>query len=424
MAEISLALGRTSHTISLPAGNILAELKPAPVKTGISPEQLIRRALSEAVAKDGTPAIRKEPTTILIPDKTRNCRADLILPILLQYLNDLGVCDAQIQLLIANGSHVSNDPDEVRQIVGRQIVERVKIHQHDSRNDAELEFVAETSRGVPVYLNQLVTGAAQLIVTGTVVHHYFAGFGGGLKLINPGCAGYETITKNHALTISKAHNGIHPGCKIGEIAGNPVQDDLRESIQSLLPLFLVETVLDSGGDVAGAFAGELFDTHRTACKFVDSMYKIEIAERADLVVASCGGYPKDINLIQAHKTLHNAYQAVKENGVLLILAECSQGIGSATLLDWFGFENEEAMVAELAERFTLNGTTALALRSKARQVRIILVSKLESSLAKKMKMVPAASVAEGWQMARAGLADDFTCYIIPNGSLTLPVSVD
>ncbi len=135
---------------------------------------------------------------------------------------------------------------------------------------------------------------------------------------------------------------------------------------------------------------------------------------------SCGGFPKDINFIQAHKSIQNAFQAVKEGGVILILAECEQGIGSETFLDWFNYSDESSFRGALANNFTLNATTALSLKMKTRAVKIVLVSTLPENLVVKLAMLPAADLGEGWKIAGKLLPENFKCFVIPNGSLTLP----
>ncbi len=379
---------------------------------------LVERCLDEAVDQR---RIQGKPSLIVIPDKTRNCAARSLLPSLVARLQQLGVSDGDITFMLANGSHTANSAKEIRAIVGESVASRFKFLQHDSKDAGSLVNVGRTRRGIPVLVNRKVVEAEQVLVVGTAVHHYFAGYGGGPKMIVPGCAGYETITRNHALTIDQESGGIHPQCRPGMLSGNPVQDDIRDALEFVDVDFLLETVLAADGQLAGLFSGELYSAHRLACARVDELFKVEIPHRADLVVASCGGFPKDINLIQAHKAIHNAFQAVRPGGVMIVLAECSQGGGSETFLEWFDYPSQDEMVAALLRNYKLNGTTALALRMKARAARIVLVSELEPDIVRKLGLVPAQNFASAWQLAIKHLQKQFTSYVVPNASLTLPV---
>lgn len=423
MAEISLAYGHHSVILNLPSRHLTSILRPRESRQTITGAALVEQELNTAIDGPSGLPLKKTKTLFLLPDKTRNCGAPVLLPILLEKLNYIGVHDSDITLLIANGSHAPNTDAEIREMFGPRITQRVGIIQHDCHDGDELGYLGVTSSDVPVFLNRRLIESEQVLVAGTAVHHYFAGFGGGAKMLNPGCAGYETITKNHALTISLEDRGLHPGCQAGVLEGNPVQNDIRESIQTLLPVFLVETVMNGLGEIDRVFAGSLFPTHQAACNYVNDLYKISVEEPADLVIASCGGFPKDINLIQAHKTIHNAFQVVKPGGVLLVLAECSQGVGSDTFMQWFDCGDYDLMLRTLTERYTLNGTTALSLQSKTRAVKIILVSDLDGTIATRCGIEKATTLEAGFASAQRLLPGNYSCLVIPNGSVTLPVLV-
>ncbi|MCG8606128.1 nickel-dependent lactate racemase, partial [bacterium] len=276
---------------------------------------------------------------IIVPDKTRNCGAPIVLSALIKTLNDLGISDSRIKIILAMGSHAPHQTQEIAQILG-PVATRFEIIEHDCR-DRGLVFLGTTKFGTPVRINRHLTEADKIFAVAGAVHHYFAGYGGGPKMINPGCAGYETIRKNHALSVDRDTGGLHPNCRAGVVDGNPIQEDILDSMRFISADFLVETVLNEKGEIEEVFAGELLEAHQKACQAVDAMYKVPIDDQADMVVVSCGGYPKDINLIQAHKSLNNAFQAVREDGVILCLAECRDGIGSDTFWGWFEFSDEE-----------------------------------------------------------------------------------
>jgi len=274
LAEITLAFGREKLKFNLASKHFGEVLKPKDFVENQSPEDFISRSLnSPTYSKPFAQIFRaNHRTLIIVPDKTRNC--------------------------------------------GVEIVE------HDSKNSNELTFLGTTKFETPIFINRQVLAADFVMVAGAALHHYFAGYGGGPKMINPGCAGYETITKNHALTIDSENGTMHPRCRAGVLEGNPVQEDIEDSMRFVKVDFLFETILNEQGEIAKVVCGDLVRAHKEACEIVDAHYKIPIHEKAELVVVSCGGFPKDINFIQAHKSIQNAFQAVKEGGVILVLAEC------------------------------------------------------------------------------------------------------
>lgn len=422
MAEFTLAYGLEKLTFTLPSAKVLDILKPRDFSVAFSPEDLISQSLNNPIHSKPFDQIvhTRKKTVIVIPDKTRNCGARVFLPVLIDRLNQIGVADSDIKIILANGSHTSHTTDEIEKVVGSDIPGRLEIIEHNSKCSEDLVLLGTTKFETAVFINRQVLDTDTVIIIGTALHHYFAGYGGGPKMINPGCAGYETITKNHALTIDSKNGTFHPKCRAGVLEGNPVQDDIKDSFRFVKVDFLLETILNEHGEIAEVKCGELFKAHQKACEVVDKHYKIPIQEKADLVVVSCGGFPKDINFIQAHKSIQNAFHAVKEGGVILVLAECGQGVGSDTFEDWFNYGDDSSFREALVNNFTLNATTAVSLKMKTRAVKIILVSALPDSLVVKLDMLPADNFNKGWKIAQKLLPADFNCFVIPNGSLTLP----
>jgi nickel-dependent lactate racemase len=422
LAQFSLGFGSTFLEFKINSARILGILQPKSVPQHSSPENIVSKALRNQVASGIVEKLFPSgvKTLIVVPDKTRRCGAAVFLPILIDYLKQAGIQDADIEIILATGSHVGHTVAQREKIIGKELFRRIAVCDHDCRDDENLTYLGETKFGTPVYINRNLVNGRKVIVTGTAGHHYFAGFGGGPKMINPGCAGYETVRRNHALTINSQTGWLHPQCRGGVLEGNPVQEDIRDSLRFLRADFLFETVLNDRGEIVAAFAGDLLEAHQKACNLVDTLYKVPISEPADLVVMSCGGYPKDINFIQAHKSLHNAFYAVKPDGVILVLAECREGIGSSTFLEWFNFDNDDEFRDNLKRNYQLNGTTALALKMKTHTTRVILVSNLPDELVKKLGMHPASNLREGWKLAQSMLPKNFSCYVVPNASLTLP----
>ncbi len=197
--------------------------------------------------------------------------------------------------------------------------------------------------------------------------------------------------------------------------------DIMDAVNKLSPDFFINTITNSSGEIIHAVAGELKEAHNKGCNFFMNYYSAHIREKAGLVVVSCGGYPKDINFIQAHKSIEHAFQAVKEDGVMIVLAECAEGFGNQTFLDWFQHTDKESFLQNLHTSFEVNGQTAFSTYMKAKAVKIILVSSLRKEDITKMNLTPAANIQEALSISEGLLDKNDFVYIIPDGAHTLPV---
>jgi len=356
---------------------------------------------------------------LIIPDHTRRCRIDEILRLLLPGLQKR--FKPKVEILIANGSHVLQPESVIRELVGDDILQSYSVEQHDSRDQSALDDWGMSSLGTPIYLNKKVKVADFIITIGGVLYHYFAGFGGGPKMLMPGVAGYETIRYNHQRTIDADSGAFQANCRTGHLDTNPVFTDLAE-IAALIPNVLsLQVVLNPQKDFVFCQAGPWPEVHRRACECVQATYNLAIERQADVVVASAGGFPSDVNLIQAHKSLHHAFQAVREHGCIVLLAECREGIGSATFMPYFEAGDAKAIGRQLLQDFRINGQTALALRTKAEKATVCLVSSLDPGLVTKTGMIPASSLAQAWSQITSKLATNPFGYIMPKASTHFPV---
>lgn len=420
---LRLRYGATTDTAEFrTTRGTVAELDVKHIATLQKPDEIINQALDKPIGSHPFHQLFRGSGEVLIvvPDKSRNSGNEIYLPIIRRRLNDLGISDAKMTILVANGSHQAQTSEEMLAMFPPEVYDGIRIVQHDSRNKKELTYIGETKRGTPIFVNSLISDAEHIIICGTVVHHYFAGYGGGPKMIIPGCAGYETITRNHALAIDHSHLRLRSDCSDGKVDGNPLQQDLREAFKFINVTFLLHTILNGRSKIVAAFAGEPLQAHAAGCRMVDDMYRVPIQEQADLVIASCGGHPRDINYIQAHKSLHHAFYAVRPGGVIIFLAKCSEGVGSQTFLEWFDYDDPEKLHHALMHHYKLNGTTALATMQKARECRIIAVTDLPNEIVAQLGFVPSASLTDALNLAGKELADDFSAYIMPNGALTVP----
>ncbi len=218
-------------------------------------------------------------------------------------------------------------------------------------------------------------------------------------------------------------NGKNSFAVTGNLDNNPVHSAMVEACAMVKPDFILNTVLSPDKQIIAAFAGHWQDAHEAGCRYYAENFAYPLKEKADLAVVSCGGFPKDINLIQAHKSMEYGSQALKDGGVMILLAECRDGYGNATFFNWFRFRDLPSFESRLRSHYEINGQTAYSLLQKALRFRIILVSTLPPEEVRTMRMIPAATLDEALQMAKEMLPDDFTAYVIPEGGTVLPVKI-
>lgn len=418
MNEYSLKYGNGKVQFSVEEANVLGELKIKECPVLASPEDAIREAIRNPINAKPLREIVKPGETVafIVNDPTRVANSHVFMPILLDELNSAGVKDEDMLIVFALGTHRAMDHEEMVHEVGPEVAKRVRMYNTDHKDESQFKFFGTTSRGTPVWFNKLVAEADHIICTGSVVHHFFAGFGGGRKAVFPGVALNETIRRNHSMIFD-------PDAVIGKLKGNPVYEDQVEGVEMCRPSFLINTVLNEKKEFLKVFAGDYIDAHLEACRFVDSIYGVALKERADLVIATCGGFPKDINVYQMQKTMDNAWCAVKDGGVVIILAECREGSGSA-LYEKTMKENPtpEKVEAALRANFQIGAHKAYAVTRLMKRAEFIVVSSLDPDFARMLLFTPAKDIEEALVMAYGKVGANPSIILMPQGSLTVPRS--
>ncbi len=415
---VTMKYGRGTVEVPLPAGDVLATLRVREMPPLADPTAAIKKALRAPI---GSPPLTEvvspgDVVCVILNDPTRLANTDFFLPILLDELNRAGVRDSDIFGVFATGSHRPLTEAEMRAIAGRG-ADRIRLYNHDSRDEVGLAHVGRTSRGNEVYINRRVLEADKVILTGSVVYHFFAGFGGGRKALVPGVAGFRTIQFNHRMM-------LEPGAGIGRLAGNPVHEDLVEAARMGSPDFLLNVVLDDARRFIGVFAGDFVAAHEAACRLVRQVYGVPLKAEADLVIASAGGRPKDINVYQVQKAMDNAVLAARPGGVVVLLAECPEGHGNETYHRWMTtHRTPDRIEAALREHFELGGHKAYAVARLMRRARFVLGSALPPALARDLLFTPAADPREAVALALEMLGTPTPSMIImPDAALTVPIA--
>jgi lactate racemase len=395
-------------------------LAPRPPPLPPAEDEIIRRRLSRPIGSLPLSRLLKPADTVAIAvsDVTRYSATEKFLPHLLEETDAAGVPRRAVTVFVARGTHRALSVEEIREVVGREVSSGIRVEQSDP--DGETADLGTTSRGTPVRVCRSLMEHDRIVLTGTISFHYFAGFGGGRKALVPGCASRETAAATHFRIFRTDGPGKHPMCRPGVLSGNPIHEDVIEAVERARPAFLLNTLLTPDKEIFDAVAGHWRKAHEEGCARYANAFRLRVPRRYPLVIASAGGFPKDINFIQSHKALDNAFHAVEEGGVLILLAECRDGFGSPTFFPWFRFGDPDEMEAELRANYQIYGQTAHATLVKARARRILLVSSLDPGDVGRMGLIPAASLGDAVSRARTLLGGLPSPLVIPDAGYVLP----
>lgn len=368
-----------------------------------------------------------DTVAVIISDITRKWQAiPTYLPILVDRLNKCGIKDEDILIISACGSHREQTVEEHKALIGEDLYNRVKIMDHKCEDDENLVYMGTTSRNTPVYLNKFAMECDKIILTGGVVYHFLAGYGGGRKSIIPGIAGKETINVNHCNALNAGFgNGSNANVCSGNLTEeNPFHMDLQEGAAMAKPAYLLNVVANSDQEIIAAFAGDWLEAHIEATKLVDSIDGVYVDSRQPLVIASAGGYPKDINLYQTSKTLSNAKAIISEGGTMILLSECGEGFGNPDCEDQIvKYENMEQREKELRTDFSIGGYVGYDFAETAEKYNMIIVTSIPAEKFAKTKIHAVKTLDEALEVAKklnGGSIDDMKVALLPHGANTLP----
>ena len=255
------------------------------------------------------------------------------------------------------------------------------------------------------------------MVTGTV-HHIMAGFGGGRKSVIPGVAGRQTIRQNHIKSLSKTEKKSDPLVGARLLEHNPINEDMNEAAKLIDVAFSINIVVNSSSKHSKLICGDFHDAWLKSCKYVDDAYGLPIKKEADIVIASCGGYPKDINLYQSTKTLFNATRAVKEGGTLILLAECIEGGGAPDFFNWVEPLKKGVLDEELRANFTIGGYIFYAACESIAKSNVMMLSSIDPEIVKDMKIRVSSNIND--LLSQVDFKDK-DVYVIPYGGNVVPL---
>jgi nickel-dependent lactate racemase len=361
--------------------------------------------------------------TIVVSDITRFwMRQDLVCQELVDFLNtENNIPYENMVILVALGTHRGHSEDEQKKVVGEEVYKKVRVLNHDAQAN-DLAFMGTTKRGTDVWVNPLAIDRKVILIGGTV-HHLMAGFGGGRKSILPGISGKKTIEQNHLLCLDpeQPRSSSAIGCAV--LSGNPVHEDMMEAAHMVSPAFGINIISTPEGKHSHIICGDWEKAWAKSCEIVHEAFSIPIKEKADIVIASCGGYPKDINLYQGIKTLLNMSYAVKQGGTMIFLAECSEGGGSPDFFDWRIPLKTGILDSALRESFSIAGYIFYAGCEAISEGNVFMLTSFSKDLSQEvLKDMNISACSDLDELLDQIDFTDKSVFVMPFGGNTLPWS--
>ena len=328
--NIDLKYGKGTVNIHIPESADGSVLEPNHMDPVASVSEEVSRVLTELDREEGI--IERVGTAvtaaIAIPDETRPLPVNAVLPVLLDWLftRQPDLRPEKVTVIVGGGLHPPLDEETLRRLVPAEVAGECKVIGHDANNSPMVDY-GYTSRGTPVRINKNFVEADLKIVVGQIDPHQFVGFTGGSKGVVIGCGSSETIEHNHSLMFSD-------NARVGVLQTNPVREDLNEAGEMVGIDLALNFIMAPTKEVVQVLAGDPLKMLLIGAETCAALYGVEIEDTFDIVIASCGGYPKDICLYQAQKGLNLASQAVKKGGNILLLAASTQGVGDDVYFDY------------------------------------------------------------------------------------------
>lgn len=414
---MKLKYGKKEVKLPIQDKNIIKILNLKKQKILLNPENKLRELLKNPI---GCPSLRelifqKKASKILIVvnDITRPTPYEVILPPLLDELHQIGIKKENIIFIIATGIHRSNSQEEIKEMFGENIFSAYKFINHNCDNH-NIKDLGKLKSGNKLWVDPIVLDIDFIITTGVIVPHYFSGFSGGRKSILPGICGRKTIEANHAKM-------VYSDSRAGNLKGNPVHQEMQEAAEKVGVDFNINVVTNERHEIIEIVAGELLKSWLKGVEVCKKTYLCSIKQKAKVIIASAGGYPKDINVYQAQKALNNAYQAVRPGGTIVLLAECADGYGEPTFEKWIEEANSpDDIIERLNKKFILGGHKAYSIVKLTKEVEVILISSLPQDKVRKLFFISMKNISQALNYVKDKYSEDFQAYILPSGNTVLP----
>jgi len=414
--KFELPYGDSTVEVNIPAGNLSFILDIKDVK-GVENESeciinglrcpIERLPLRDSLSKG-------DSVVVIVTDNTRACPDDRLLPPILAELEEK-VPRENITIIVALGLHRALDREELARLLGKDIVERYNVINHDP---AQTTYLGKTSRGIPVDINTKVVEADFRISTGFIEPHFFAGFSGGRKSIAPGVFSLRSAYKNHSYKMIE-----DPHSRAGILKGNPIHEDMVEQAKMAKLDFIVNVLLNKKREITHVVAGDPIEAHEKGCQIEREIAGVKVNHKVDITITTNSGAPLDLDLYQTVKGIDNASLITRDGGIIIIASSCNTGVGPEAFRELHASVNFPKGVLQKIRREEPIGVqwqNQILARAQLRND-IYLLSNLDDDVVKDMMITPIHTMEEGLEKGFEALGDSAEIAVIPEGPLVLPL---
>ncbi|MDD5687558.1 MAG: nickel-dependent lactate racemase [Elusimicrobia bacterium] len=322
MLDIKLSYGKKGLNVKIPKRNLYSILKINNTKVIVNPEQEIIKKLKKPIGTKCFNELCKNKKTccIVVSDKTRAVPNEILLNPILDILDKNKI---RTIILIACGMHSPTEGKDLISILGKRIIKKYKIINHNGQNKNNLVFLFDANKNIPVYINRAYAESDFKIITGLVEPHFMAGFSGGRKSICPGIVGIETMKYFHSPEMLES-----PFSKVGVLKNNPLNIFASKVAIKAGVDFMINVTLNQKKEITNVFCGDLDKAYEEEVKACEKQSSVFIDRPVDIVITSNGGYPLDRDFYQTVKGIVSALDIIKNGGTIIIASACLDGLGS------------------------------------------------------------------------------------------------
>jgi nickel-dependent lactate racemase len=417
MSVISLPYGKTQLSLEID-DKLTPDIIMPPVSTPASDaRESVNSSITHPIGGfSWDRVITNGQVAIAINDKTRPVPNSIMIPPLLEKLFSLGFKPAQITFYIATGTHIPMRSEEFSLLLPPEIISHYKVVSHDCDDSDNLEFLGTTSKNTPVWINSAFFNSDLKILVGNIEPHHFMGYSGGAKTASIGLTGRQTINHNHAML-------VEPESNFGVYGNNPTRQDVEE-IGDLIHIdAALNVVMNSAKQIVHSLFGTPREVMSAGIPLSQDICQIKIKHAEyDLVIASPGGYPKDINLYQSQKALSHAASITRDGGCVILVAQCIEGVGSNSYEAFMeGISSTEEVFTKIKEEgFKVGPHKALQFAREQKRIRIIIVSDIDISRLRRLLLEPAENLETAFTKASIDLPPHPRIAVMPKATNTIP----
>jgi nickel-dependent lactate racemase len=410
--RIAIPYGLGRIELDLPAALNIEIVSPNKVSSEAK-DDIIKNALNNPMGSIpfGRQIKQNRDFLFIINDATRPTPT---LDILKELDNRMNLEEAKY--IIAAGAHKEPNDKELELIFG-EFYNRINsnIIVHNARDYENLVNVGKTEKGSEVWINKEVMEAGAIIPIGSVEPHYFAGFTGGRKSFIPGLAGYITIEQNHKLALEE-------GAAPLRLAGNPVQLDLLEAFKKIpdIPVFSIQAIVKDEKDLCAVFCGDIHKSFLKACEYARDIFCVPVKGKADIVI-TVAKPPLDKNLYQAHKAIEHGKLALKDGGILILVAQCNDGIGPDNFYKLLSSSTSLEKVLKTArDHYKLGYHKAARIAELSKKAEIWGVSEIKDEVLQDALIKPLGSLQEAFAESIKEKGREAKILILTDSGNTVP----